>query len=138
VGNTAEITSQEIERLIREATEAAERAYAPYSNFRVGAVVLGKAGIYHGVNVENASSGLTICAERSALAAALTAGDREILAIAIACIDAPLEDSLGQKMPCGACRQWIAELAPKALIYVRDNPRPFTIEDLLPNAFRLH
>lgn len=132
-----EIAREELDRLLGEATRIAAFAYAPYSNFRVGAAVLGEAGTYLGTNVENASFGLSLCAERSALCAAITAGDRRVRVIAVACIDAASGSTLAHLMPCGACRQWITELAPQALVLVRGNPRPFSIDELLPNAFRL-
>ncbi len=116
----------------------ARHAHAPYSKFRVGAVVLGASGrIYAGANVENASLGLALCAERSALAAASSAGEAGIVAICIACIDAPDTAGLEQKVPCGACRQWIQELASRADILVAGDDRVFTIQDLLPNPFFL-
>jgi len=112
---------------------AAQQAYAPYSHFRVGAAVLGKDGIYTGANVENASLGLSLCAERSALAAAVVNGDRSIRGIAVACIDAH-ETSC---TPCGACRQWIQELAPKAEILIGQREQVLTAGDLLPRPFSL-
>ncbi|MDE3231511.1 MAG: hypothetical protein KGO05_16655, partial [Chloroflexota bacterium] len=95
--------------------------------------------------VENASYGLTLCAERSALAAACAlATDRADIAtpphisrLALACIDADADAPLGARMPCGACRQWIAELAPDALISVDGLDADLTLADLLPNAFEL-
>jgi cytidine deaminase len=125
------------ERLAAEASAAAVHAYAPYSGFRVGAAVLGSSGsIYRGANIENASLGLGTCAERVALAAARLGGEKELFAIAVACIDAA-GASLEQRMPCGACRQWIAELAPKAAIIVVGEGQSFTVDELLPRPFRL-
>jgi len=127
-----------IQRLLDEARLVARQAYAPYSNFRVGAAVLGSNGnIYSGVNVENASFGLGTCAERVALASAIADGERNFVAIAIACVDAPTGSPLAQRMPCGACRQWIQELAPKAEIFILGENRSFRITDLLPVAFSL-
>jgi len=124
--------------LLDEARQAAERAYAPYSNFRVGAAVLGGRGaIYRGVNIENASYGLGICAERVALSTAWAAGERNIAAVAVACIDAPPDASLAQRMPCGACRQWLQELAPDAEILILGEERSFRVGELLPMAFAL-
>ncbi len=131
------LTPSERNQLIEKARLVAESAYAPYSNFRVGAAVLGKFCHYLGTNVENASYGLTLCAERSALSAAIAAGDTQIRAIAIACIDAKAGQCLGSVMPCGACRQWIAELAPHAVILIAGHDPEYTIADLLPDAFRL-
>lgn len=94
----------ETERLIEAAKIARQKAYAPYSNYMVGAAVLAKSGkIYTGCNIENASYGLTICAERVALSAAIAAGEREFEAIAIAGGDGE------PSMPCGACRQFMTE-----------------------------
>lgn len=132
--NVHPLSSEERDKLLRAATEIAEKAYAPYSNFRVGAAVLGEKGTYTGVNVENASYGLAICAERSALAAAVAAGDRKIRGIAIACVDAPAESAA--RLPCGACRQWILELAPRAEILILGIDRSFRIEELLPRPFQ--
>lgn len=124
--------------LLAEAASAAEQAYAPYSGFRVGAAVLGDRGtIYRGANIENASFGLGTCAERVALASAYAAGARNILAIAVACVDAPQGTPLEQRMPCGACRQWIQELAPHAAIIIPGAERSFTIKELMPLAFSL-
>jgi cytidine deaminase len=134
---TEKLTSRQRNELMQEARGAAESAYAPYSKFRVGAAVLGSHGHYLGANVENASFGLALCAERSALAAAVTAADREIRAIAIACIDAKPGAPSGSLMPCGACRQWLSELAPRAIILIAGHDREYSITDLLPDAFRL-
>lgn len=123
--------------LRRLAAEIAQGAYAPYSGFRVGTAVRATNGVYVGTNVENASYGLGICAERTALAAAVAAGDRDIDLIAIACIDADPDGPVEEVMSCGACRQWIQELAPDAQIVLWGRSETFTIDDLLPNAFRL-
>jgi cytidine deaminase len=123
--------------LLQLATEAARRAYAPYSRFRVGAAVLGESGVYLGTNVENASYGLALCAERSALAAAIAAGERRIIAVALAAIDAPPGATDSQRLPCGACRQWLAELAPQAELAALGIERSFTVAELLPLAFAL-
>ncbi len=120
---------------MRRAVQAARDAYAPYSRFRVGAAVLGAAGIYIGTNVENASYGLTLCAERSALAAAVAAGDRRIGAVALACIDARAETGIQGLLPCGACRQWLAELAPQSTLFIYRQEQTFTPAQLLPLAF---
>lgn len=126
------------EHLLRKARSSAERAYAPYSNFSVGAAVLGKSGsIYRGANIENASYGLSVCAERVALSAAVMAGEEQIIAIAVACIDAPPDSPLEERVPCGACRQWMQELAPDAEILVTGEQRSFRLKDFLPHPFRL-
>jgi cytidine deaminase len=124
------------EALMAEARLAAERAYAPYSGFRVGAAVLGSDGTVHvGANIENASFGLTLCAERAALASAFATGERAIVAIAVACIDALPGAPLEHRMPCGACRQWMQELAPNADVYVLGAKRAFRVAELLPMGF---
>jgi cytidine deaminase len=128
------LTDAEREELLRAASAVAEKAYAPYSNFRVGTAILGERATYTGVNVENASYGLAICAERSALAAAVAAGEKKIRGIAIACVDASADSSAG--MPCGACRQWMLELASHAEILILGKNRSFRIEELLPRPFQ--
>ena len=126
------------QQLVDEACLAAQEAYAPYSKFRVGAAVLGSSGkIYRGANVENACYGLGTCAERVALAAARVAGERELTAIAIACIDATTDGPVDGKLPCGACRQWLQELAPNAQIFIAGEANIFSVADLLPHAFTL-
>ena len=123
--------------LVAQAAKAAREAYAPYSGFRVGAAVRGEHGIYLGTNVENASYGLALCAERAALAAAVAAGDRRINAIGIACIDAPNDAGAEQRLPCGACRQWLAELAPDAMVATLGVAHDYRVPELLPFAFAL-
>jgi len=124
------------QELIRAAMQARERAVAPYSNFKVGAAVLTKAGeIISGANVESVSYGLTCCAERVALFNALTRGEKDFAAIAI------VARAEGGPMPCGACRQLLAEYAPEAAVWVADSlaletAREFTVGDLLPQAFK--
>ena len=131
------LNQAERQALIDAAIEVAQLAYAPYSRFRVGAAVLGSRGLYLGTNVENSSSGLSLCAERSALAAAVAAGDTGVKAIAVACVDAAESSPPGARMPCGACRQWIAELAPNAAILVAGIGRSYSILELLPSPFSL-
>ncbi len=128
------LSGEERTQLLRAATAVAENAYAPYSNFRVGAAVLGELATYTGVNVENASYSLGICAERSAIAMAVAAGEKKIRGIAIACVDASKDSAA--RLPCGACRQWIYELAPSAEILVGGDDAPFRIEELLPTPFK--
>ena len=117
--------------------KARQKAVAPYSKFRVGAALLTKSGrIYHGANVESASYGLTCCAERIALFTALVEGEREFRAMAVV---APMVEGA---MPCGACRQLLAEYASEAVIFIADSRRPkvireFAVKELLPGAFRL-
>jgi cytidine deaminase len=127
----------EREALLSLARDAAQRAHCPYSHFRVGAAVVAGDQVYVGVNIEIASYGLTLCAERSAIAAAITAGATPITYVAVACIDAPENASLGERAPCGACRQWLADLAPTAIIYIDGSAQTFHVPDLLPHAFSL-
>jgi len=125
----------ELHPLIRRAREVALRAYAPYSNFRVGAVVTDSSGAFYvGCNVESASYGLSMCAERSAIFAAVAGGAaRPLTALALSCIDAT-----NGATPCGACRQVMFEhLAADAPIHV-DGVGQFTPPDLLPYAFELN
>jgi cytidine deaminase len=71
------------------------------------------------------------------MAAAISAGETKIQAIAIACIDAPPDGELEERLPCGTCRQWLVELAPLAVVVIADTPYDYAVEDLLPHAFRL-
>lgn len=119
------------------ARAAALASYSPYSHFRVGAAVLAGGRVFTACNVENASFGLTICAERNAVFAAVAAGHRRIEAIALACIDAAPDASPTSLMPCGACRQVLAEFASPDLPVHVDRAGRFTLADLLPQAFRL-
>ncbi len=122
--------------LLRAAVKARRKAVAPYSEFKVGAALLTRAGkMITGANVESASYGLTCCAERVALFDALTRGHGHFAAIAV------VARVPGGPMPCGACRQLLAEYAPKACVLVADTAklrsiRRFTVAELLPNAFR--
>jgi cytidine deaminase len=121
--------------LVRAAAKARQGAVAPYSKFKVGAALLTRAGeIITGANVESASYGLTCCAERVALFNALTSGKRNFVAIAV------VARAPGGPMPCGACRQLLAEYAPRAAVWVADSRalgaiREFAVSDLLPGAF---
>ena len=127
--------------LLARAKLAAARAYARYSQFRVGAAVLAGGRVFVGANIENASSNLGICAERVAIAHARVRGKANIAGIAVFCADAPPGPkglpAVGETLPCGACRQWIAELAPDAWIVTNGSARVYSIEDLLPKPFRL-
>lgn len=118
--------------LLAFAREAQEKAYVPYSSFRVGAAIYADGEIFQGVNIENAAYGATICAERSALAAAVTAGFTDITAIAV------VGDSQSPVVPCGCCRQSLAEFNPDLRIIMggtTDEVRVMTLEELLPEAF---
>ncbi len=125
------------EALLFYAREAAQKAHCPYSRFRVGAALVANGKVYVGVNIEISSYGLTLCAERAALASALSHGDTDITQLAVACLDAPVNAPAHERTPCGACRQWIADLAPHATLYIDGIERDFTITDLLPFAFGL-
>ncbi len=117
--------------LFDQAWAARERSYSPYSKFAVGAALLGPSGkMYHGCNVENISFGLTICAERAAALAAIQAGERAFTAIAIVAeTDLPI-------VPCGSCRQFLAEFNPSLQIFSEGKDharREFSLATLLPN-----
>lgn len=133
-------TTQDLDNLLLVAKASAEKAYAPYSKYRVGSAVLTDKGIFSGFNIENASTPLGICAERAAMTHARINGATSIYAVAICCLDATINPEIAhnpETMPCGACRQWIAELAPNAIVVTNGSNRSFTIDELLPNAFRL-
>ncbi|AEH51060.1 cytidine deaminase [Pseudothermotoga thermarum] len=122
------------EELIELALKAMQKAYAPYSNFKVGAALLTKSGkVYLGCNVENASYGLTICAERVAIFSAVADGEREFEKLVVVA-NTPLPVS-----PCGACRQVMAEFGNFEVILVgKDGKYRITcVEELLPYAFNL-
>ena len=129
------MTDTDKQQLIDAALAIRQQAYAPYSKFLVGGAVLTKDGsIYTGTNVENASYGLTICAERVAAAAAVAAGHRELLAVAVA--------TTGAASPCGACRQFLAEFGGSMLVLLVDadqqnNIRETSLAELLPDQFNL-
>lgn len=124
----------ELERLVALAREAMARAHAPYSGFRVGAAVLGEDGSMHaGCNVENASYGLTICAERAAVAKAVSEGVRRFRCLVVATATAdPVP-------PCGACRQVLAEFSPDLTVVsvAETTRREWTLAELLPNPFQM-
>ncbi|GCE48358.1 cytidine deaminase [Thermosporothrix hazakensis] len=125
------------QQLLQMAREAALRAHCPFSHFRVGAALVAGDQVFVGVNIEISSYGLTLCAERSALSAAVSAGAGPITQVAVACIDVPPTASIAGRSPCGACRQWLADLAPDATIYLDGVEREFSVKDLLPYAFGL-
>lgn len=127
----------ELDALLAAARDAAQRAYVPYSSFRVGAAVLTADGtVVHGCNVENASYGLTICAERTALFAAVASGHRDLVALAVTCLDGDPSQP-ATLMPCGACRQVMVELLPAHAPVVIDGVGTTSVDGLLPEAFRL-
>ncbi len=117
--------------LIEKARAARERAYAPYSNYRVGAALLGRSGaVYTGCNVENAVYPLGLCAERVAIAKAVSEGEREFVALAV------VTENGGA--PCGACRQTLREFGEEIVVLIADTTgayRETTVADLLPDSF---
>ena len=125
------------ESLLVRARRAAERAHCPYSNFHVGAAVRCDDGsVMDGCNVENASYGLSICAERVALFTAISQGKQPI-ELAVSCIDAPSDAATGSCMPCGACRQVMQELLPSKANVSIDGVGTRQLEQLLPAPFEL-
>jgi cytidine deaminase len=122
--------------LLVAARAAFDQAYAPYSRFRVGAAVEAEDGsVFSAGNVENASYGLTVCAERIALFKLIGAGYRQVRAVAVA-IETPLDAPEG-KMPCGACRQVMAEfMDPDGMVLV-DQVGQFALRELFPSPFVL-
>ena len=124
------------ERLLRAARKAMKNSYAPYSKFRVGAAILTSAGdVFVGCNVENASYGMTNCAERTAIFSAIAKkGPKiEVRAVAVA------SDPEAPCAPCGACRQVIYEFGPDATVFYhgKSGPKQSHITELLPEGFRL-
>lgn len=125
------------EPLLERARMAASRAHCPYSQFHVGAAVLCDDGsVIEGCNVENASYGLTVCAERVALFSAISQGKRPI-ELAVSCVDAQDEAAVSSRMPCGACRQVMQELLPPDADIHVDGVGRRSLQQLLPEAFQL-
>lgn len=120
------------DRLVEAARAVKQRAYAPYSHFHVGAALEAEDGtVFTGCNVENASYGLTICAERSAIFAAAAAGVRKVKRVVVATdVDPPAS-------PCGACRQVLAEFGPDLVVEAvgPTQSRSWQLSELLPDAF---
>jgi cytidine deaminase len=135
---TKPLTREAIKYLREQAIKASHQAYAPYSHIQVGAALLANDGnIYLGCNVENASYGLTICAERSAVSAALLAirDNRESLIRAIYVVN----NKLPEIPPCGACRQVIFEFGKGGIVFFdgKKGTKKISIDRILPEAFRL-
>jgi cytidine deaminase len=140
VSRPAKAPRIDVERLVRVASDARARAYAPYSRYRVGAAILTRSGaVYAGCNVENATYGATLCAERSAIAAMVTDGGRDPVAVVVV--------TAGPRpgAPCGICRQVLVEQAADMKVVLvaegRDGKviarRTTRLAKLLPQAFRL-
>lgn len=119
------------QELIRLAQAARKNAYAPYSNYQVGAALLTQSGqVFTGCNVENAAYPMSLCAERAAVVKAISEGQREFVAIAIA--------TRNGGSPCGACRQVLREFAPRMRVLIADDAghvREFRLDQLLPESF---
>lgn len=119
--------------LLTRARGAADAAYAPYSEFRVGAAVLTADGeVFTGANVENAAYGSTICAEANAIGTAVSAGHTDLEALAVSC-----PDDDGHCYPCGNCRQLMKEFGVRRLIVTdgRGDVRVHALDEVLPHAF---
>ncbi len=125
-------TPDAIDDLVAAARAAKDRAYAPYSGFNVGAAVLAGGAIHTGVNVENASYPLTVCAERNAVGAAVVAGATAIEAVAVSA------DAEDPTPPCGGCRQVLNEFGPQMLVVCEGASGrriEWVLSDILPHAF---
>ena len=129
------------EKLLSLAREAAENSYAPYSRFHVGsAILLENDEVIQSCNVENSSYSLTICAERAGIASMISQGKRNPLALAVVASHEDRDDYMTVPgLPCGACRQVLAEFAPDILIVLASGNEPeiITLRDLLPRMFTL-
>ncbi|HQO10667.1 MAG TPA: cytidine deaminase [Clostridiales bacterium] len=127
------VLQKKYEKLFEAALKARENSCSPYSGFKVGAAVLTESGrIYSGCNIESSSFGLTMCAERNALSAALCAGEKDISAVLVTA------DTPDPVSPCGACRQLIYDYAPDARIILTNLKRQvleFKIEEMLKYPF---
>lgn len=133
-----EVITPEIETVLLErATSAAEKAYCKYSNFPVGAAVSTLDGeIFDGCNIENASFGLTVCGERTAMWKAVSAGHQKLAAIAVDCLKGDTNDP-DSLMPCGACRQVMREFMDENSAVLVRGVGKFTLGELLPRGFHL-
>ena len=121
-----------IDRLVAAAVKAKRRAYAPYSNFHVGAAVLAGGRVFTGVNVENASYPVSVCAERNAVAAAVTGGKTKIDVVAV------VADAEDPTPPCGGCRQVLNEFGPEMLVVCEGasgRRAEWVLSAILPHAF---
>jgi cytidine deaminase len=123
---------QQIDELVAAAAEVRTNAYAPYSEFHVGAAILAGGRVFAGVNVENASYPVSVCAERNAVAAAIAAGERRIDCVAV------VTDADRPTPPCGGCRQVLWEFGPESLVVSETTSgerAAWALEDLIPEAF---
>ncbi len=133
----SKLAAKDRERLMQSARDILRRAYAPYSGFKVGAAVMtGEGKIFTGCNVENASYGLTICAERSAIFSAVAnsaGGKLSLRAVAV------VNEKEVSCPPCGACRQVISEFGAETVVVFKSERgyEELTIADLLPSSFKL-
>lgn len=130
------LSEPEVSALVAAAARARENAYARYSHYKVGAAVLtDDERVFLGCNVENASYGLCLCAERTAIAAAVAAGAKRLRVVVV------VTEAEPPGTPCGACRQWLAEFGDDTLEVICANTagsvRRSTLGQLLPEAFRL-
>jgi cytidine deaminase len=140
-GGTTRLSNEmDFNSLVEAAVGVRERAYAPYSGFKVGAALLAQSGkVYLGCNIENGAYSPTICAERVALGSALAAGEKPGSFVAIAVVG----DQVHPTTPCGVCRQVLYELAPGCTVVMEPPPEKgtgrlvMTVEELLPSGFRL-
>ena len=133
---TIKVSTTTRERLLRAARKVMKNAYAPFSNFRVGAAILTSKGqVFVGCNVENSSYGMTNCAERTAIFSAVAKHGPKLEIRAVAVVN----DHGVPCSPCGACRQVIYELGPRAIVFYegKKGPKQSLIPDLLPEGFRL-
>ncbi len=125
------------EELLQKSRDAAKNTYSPYSKFPVGAAAIAEDGkLYLGCNIENASYGLTNCAERSAIFNAVSAGNKKIKAIATSCTEGDMSDP-NSLMCCGACLQVISEFIEEDGKILVDGVGSFSIKDLLPVRFKI-
>jgi cytidine deaminase len=132
----SEVSDADLDALMSAACEAAAHAYAPYSRFRLGAAILIDGRVVTGVNVENSSYPLSVCAERTAVGAAVSAGARSLRAVAVAALDS--EEPVP---PCGGCRQVLTEFGgPDTVVLLEGSGGArarYTLGELLPHAFSL-
>ena len=128
----SDVAPDRVEAAVAAARDAMERAYAPYSNFRVGAAIVSGDRIHQGQNIEIASYPISVCAERNAIAAMVNAGDRRIDAVAV------VTEAEAPTPPCGGCRQALWEFGPDAAVVAETTNgarASWTLRELLPDAF---